>query len=185
MALERTRSGHQLPCGRYVEDVLDELDTGAVSPHTRDCPHCATALRGIEALTEATRAMVDDPAEPPAGLLDRIMTAVRAEVRRGDSLALPTPHGAAWISTRAVASLLRYAADTVPGVRARHCRLVATDRPGSVRVEMSLSLRYGGALDELVEEVRARLASAMSGHIGLRADSIDLEIVDLWEEPRA
>jgi uncharacterized alkaline shock family protein YloU len=185
MALERTRSGHQLPCGRYVEDVLDELDAAAVGPHTRHCAHCATAMQGIEALNEATRALVDDPAEPPPGLLDRIMTAVRAEVRRGDGLALPVQHGPAEISTRAVASLLRYAADTVPGVRARHCRLVATDRADTVRIEMSLSVRYGSAIDEVVDEVRARLAAAMSGHIGLRSDTIDIEIVDLWDEPRA
>jgi uncharacterized alkaline shock family protein YloU len=185
MALERTRSGHLLPCGRHVEDVLDELDTRAISPHTRDCPHCTTARHGIEALNEATRALLDDPAEPPPGLLDRIMTAVRAEVRRGDGVALPTEHGPAEISTRAVASLLRYAADTVPGVRARRCRLIATERADTVRIEMSLSLRYGSAMDELVDQVRQRLATAMSGHIGLFTDTIDVEIVDLWDEPRA
>jgi uncharacterized alkaline shock family protein YloU len=184
MALERTRSGHQLPCGRYVEDVLDELDTGAISPHTPYCPHCTTALRGIEALNAATRELLRDPAEPPAGLLDRIMTAVRAEVRRGDSLALPTEHGAAEISTRAVASLLRFAADTVPGVLARQCRLIPTSQADTVRIEMSLSLRYGSAMGRLVTEVRDRVAAAMSANIGLRADTIDVEIVDLWDEPR-
>ncbi len=185
MALERTRTGHQLPCGRHVEDVLDELDAGALSWHTQDCPHCATALRGIEALNQATRELLDDPAEPPAGLFDRIMTAVRAEVRRGGSVPLPTAHGHADISTRAVASLLRYTADTVPGVRARHCALVATERPDTVGIEMSLSLRFGVTVDELVDEVRARLLVAMSGHIGLRTRTIDLHIVDLWDEPRS
>ena len=185
MALEHTRSGHRLPCERYVEDVLDELDTGTLSPHTQNCPHCATALRGIEALHNATQRLLADPTEPPAALLDRIMTAVRAEVRRGDALALPTEHANAEISSRAVASLLRFAADTVPGVRARHCHIVPTDRPGAVGIEMSLSLRYGHPIDTLVAEVRERITTAISATIGLRAATIDIDIVDLWDETTA
>ena len=180
MALEHTRSGHPLPCGRYVEDVLDELDTGPASPHTQDCPHCGTTLRGIQALNQATEALLADPTEAPVGLLDRIMTTVRAEVRRGEGLALPTEHGTAEISSRAVASLLRFAADTVPGVRARQCRLIPTGS-STVRVQMTLSLRYGGDIDTLVAEVRYRVATAIAATIGLRAEGIDLEVVDLWD----
>ncbi|WP_028935111.1 Asp23/Gls24 family envelope stress response protein [Pseudonocardia spinosispora] len=182
MALERTRGGHLLPCERYVEDVLDELDTGRLSPHTQDCPHCATALRGIEALHDATQTLLADPAEPPVGLLDQIMSAVRAEVRRGDALALPTTRRNAEISTRAVASLLRFAADTVPGVRARHCHIVPGDRADTVDIDMSLSVRYGNTVEVLVAEVRDRVTAAMSANIGLRVGDIDIDVVDLWDE---
>jgi hypothetical protein len=183
MALEHTRSAHPLPCGRCVEDVLDELDTGAVSPHTRECPHCTTARHGIEALNDATAALLRDPAEPPPGLLDRIMTAVRAEIRRGDAVPLPSDHGPAEISTQALASLLRFVADTVPGVWARRCALIPTDRPDTFTIDMSLSLRYRSSVADVVDEVRTRLRTAMSGHIGLRTETVDLAVVDLWEEP--
>ncbi|WP_028932580.1 hypothetical protein [Pseudonocardia spinosispora] len=180
MALEHTRARHRLPCTRDIEELLDELDTGVPSSHTRDCPHCTTALRGIQALHDATRTLLADPEEPPVGLLDRIMTAVRAEARRGEVVALPTELGNAEISTRAVASLLRFAADAVPGVRARHCGIVSTDRVGTVRVEMSVSLRYGSAMEALVAEVRTRVMAVMSANIGLRAGVVDIDVVDLW-----
>lgn len=183
MALERTTPGHQLPCGRRVEDILGELDGGVLSGHTRGCPHCTTACRGIDALNEATRVLIDDPADPRPGLFDRIMNAVRVEVFHGESLALPTAHGHADISIRAVASLLRFVADTVPGARARHCRIeVDDDRPGSARIDMSLSVRYGTAIEPLLEQVRGQLVAAVSGQIGLRVHTIDLDVVDLWDE---
>lgn len=190
MALDRTAPAHDLPCGRHVEDVLDELDSGTLSGHTLSCAHCTTARHGIEALNEATRILLDDPAEPEPGLFDRVMNAVRVEIRHSESITLPTGRDHADISIRAVASLLRFAADNVPGVRARHCRLdlVPPDPdPGivavpAVRIDMSLTVRYGTALEPVLEQVRAQLVAAMAGHIGLDARTINLDVVDLWDE---
>lgn len=197
MALDRTAPAHDLPCGRHVEDVLDELDGGTLSGHTLTCAHCTTARHGIEALNQATRILLDDPAEPEPGLIDRIMNAVRVEIRHSESLTLPTGHGHADISVRAVASLLRFAADTVPGVRARHCHIEADPiehrhieadhsgpetGPPAVRIDMTLTVRYGIALEPLIEQVRGQLVAAMFGHIGLDARTINLEVVDLWDE---
>ena len=186
MALDRTAPVHELPCGRHVEDVLDEIDGGTLSGHTLSCAHCTTARHGIEALNDATRILLDDPAEPGTGLFDRIMNAVRVEIRAGEALTLPTGGDHADISIRAVASLLRFAADTVPGARARQCR-VEPDHAGpaagppAVRIDMSLTVRYGTALQPLLDQVRARLDAAMSGHIGLQARTINLDVVDLWD----
>lgn len=194
MALDRTAPAHDLPCGRHVEDVLDELDNGALSGHTLSCAHCTTARHGIEALNEATRILLDDPAEPESGLFDRVMNAVRVEIRHSESITLPTGRDHADISIRAVASLLRFAADTVPGARARHCRLelippdpdsrsdLGVGAAPAVRIDMSLTVRYGTALEPLLEQVRAQLVAAMAGHIGLDARTINLDVVDLWDE---
>ncbi|HZZ45271.1 MAG TPA: Asp23/Gls24 family envelope stress response protein [Pseudonocardia sp.] len=182
MAIEPTRTGHALPCGRTVEDVLEELDSAGPSLHTLDCPHCSTARAGIEALETATAELLVDPTEPPPGLLDRIMSAVGAEVGRGAALPLATGGGPADISIRAVASLLRYVADTVPGARARHCAVQPEPgRPGEVRVEMTLAVRYGSIIEDVVAQVRGSVASALAGRIGLRSSLIVLDVVDVLD----
>ena len=185
--------GHPLPCGRFVEDVFDDLEVGRADEHSRGCPHCATARRSLTTLMEATRALVDDPAEPPPNLLDRIMQAVRAEGRRGAALPLvPTDDtgaaapdlGPVDISEQAVAAVVRYAADTVEGVRARSCRIVVDPAdPHALRIEMTVSLRYGtGPAQDLLDIVRARIGSALQGQVGVRAGAVDLHVVDLWPD---
>lgn len=186
--------GHPLPCGRLVEDVFDDLDTGSGDDHSRTCAHCATARRSLVALMDATRALVDDPTGPPAGLIDRIMAAVRVEVRRGDTLPLTptdamddpiTPDlGPVDISEQAVAAVLRYAADTVDGVWSRSCRIAADpDAPNSVLITLTVSLRYGsGPVEHQLSAVRERVASGLEGQVGMNAGSIDIQVVDLWPE---
>ena len=186
--------GHPLPCGRLVEAVFDDLDAGRSDEHGRTCPHCATARRSLTTLLEATRALVDDPADPPPNMLDRIMQAVRAEARRGDALPLiPTDDtgaaampdlGPVDVSEQAVAAVVRYAADTVDGVRARSCHVSADPAdPGALRIAMTVSLRYGaGPVEVLIDTVRARIGNALLGQVGVLAGSVDLQIVDLWPE---
>lgn len=180
--------GHPLPCGRLVEDVFDDLETGRVDDHALSCEHCATARRSLQNLAAATQALLEEePPEPPPALLDRIMQAVRADLRHGEVLPLPTALGSADVSEHAVAAVLRYAADTVAGVRARSCRITTdTDRPGTVHVFMSLSLRYrAGPAEHLLGEIRRRVAAALAGQVGLLAHTIDLAVVDLWPQEGA
>ncbi len=191
---ENRVEGHLLPCGRLVEDVFDDLEVGRTDEHGRGCPHCATARRSLTTLMEATRALVDDPAEPPPNLLDRIMQAVRAEGRRGAALPLvPTDGtgavavpdlGPVDVSEQAVATVVRYAADTVEGVRARSCRIVVDPADlHALRIEMTVSLRYGtGPVEALLDSVRARIGSALRGQVGVRAGVVDVHVVDLWPE---
>jgi uncharacterized alkaline shock family protein YloU len=186
--------GHPLPCGRLVEDVFDDVEAGRTDEHGRTCAHCATARRSLAALAEATRALVDDPAEPPPNLLDRIMQAVRVEARRGAALPLvatddtgaaPVPDlGPVDISEQAVAAVVRYAADTVEGVRARSCRVTADPAdPRALQIAMTVALRYGtGPALDVLDTVRARIAAALKGQVGVRAGAVDLDVVDLWPD---
>lgn len=175
---------HPLPCGRPVEELFADVDAGRVDDHTLACAHCSTARRGAANLAAATRALAEDPTEPPPGLVERIMQVARLEFRRGEILPLPSEHGPADISEYAVAAVLRNAADSVTGVRARSCRISAySDRPGQVQVQMSLLLRYRtGPAEQTLADVRRRVAAALTAHVGLVADSIDLAVVDLWPE---
>jgi hypothetical protein len=184
MAVNSPGYGHPLPCGRLVESLFDDVEAGRTDDHTLECAHCVTARRGVENLATATQALAEEPTEPSGGLVERIMQVVRLELRRGESLPLPSVHGPADIAEHAVAAVLRYAADTVPGVRARSCRITPrADHPAVVRVQMSLIVRYGaGPAEHILGEVRRRVSAALTAQVGLEAGGIDLSMVDLWPE---
>jgi hypothetical protein len=173
---------HPLPCGRSVEEVWDDLEAGRITDHALHCPHCTTARASLDELTEATRALIDDPAEPPAGFLDKIMTAVRADLSLGRTIPLAAQVD---ISAAALAAVLRYAVDGVDGIRARQCRIeLSADDPQSVRVWMTVALRFGSGQVAALEEARRRVAAALPERIGLALEALDFEVVDVWTEPR-
>jgi hypothetical protein len=182
MAVNQPPGGHPLPCGRTLEDLWDHLQTGTPDAHERTCTHCRTATSGLEALAAAVTALRSDTAEPPADLITQIMHAVRAETRRGHTLELIAGPSPVAVSEQAAAVVLRYAADTVDGVRARRCLLhQPPGQPGTVRVEMSLALRYGtGPAAAVVDQVRRRVIAAAQASIGLHVTAVDLHLEDLW-----
>jgi hypothetical protein len=172
---------YRLPCGRTVEAVWADLEADRVTAHGLDCPHCTTTRASLSQLAEATRLLVDDPAELPAGMLDTIMAAVRADLSLAHTIELPT--GAAYvdISFHALAAVLRYVVDGVDGVRAHECRIEPVPHePGTVRVWMSVSLRFGSGRVAALGEARRRVAVALPERIGLRLDTLDFEVADIW-----
>ncbi|MDX2967888.1 hypothetical protein PWY87_25890 [Kribbella solani] len=180
---------HPLPCGRTVEDVWDDLDTeqhgGPANAHLADCAHCQTAKASLEQLAAATALLIDDPVDVPTGLLDRIMTAVRADLNLGRTLPLPTGSAQVEVSVSALASVLRYAVDGVPGIRARRCRIdLDEDRPDAVRVSMTVALRFGAGQVAALDEARDRVAAALQGQVGYTLSSLDFEVVDVWTDQR-
>ncbi|GLY36185.1 hypothetical protein Amsp01_022090 [Amycolatopsis sp. NBRC 101858] len=179
---------YELPCERDVEQVWERLDAvgaGLADEHELTCPHCRAARESLLALREATAELAAEDDVPPA-LFGRIMSAVRAEVRRGSMVALPTPEpGFVEISEQAVAAVLRYAADTVDGVRARRCR-VRTGVGGVVDVELTLAVSVrnvaGGAALALVRE---RVTAAAAARVGLTLAKLDLLVDDIYAEDTA
>ncbi|MEV6283903.1 hypothetical protein [Kribbella sp. NPDC051770] len=177
-------AAHPLPCGRSVEEVWDDMEAGRVSEHALHCPHCSTARAGLDDLTEATRALIDDPVSPPAGFLDKIMTAVRADLSLGAAIPLPSRTGQVDISTYALAAVLRYAVDGVDGVRAYECRIALSgDDPRAVTVWMSVALRFGSGQVAALDEARRRVGAALRERIGLELEVLDFEVVDVWTDP--
>lgn len=176
-------SPHLLACGRTVESLWNQLESSRSVPdaHQLGCPHCTTARASLEQLVEATGQLVDDPVQPASGLLGRIMVAVRADLVHGESLSLPTPMGGADVSMNALRGVLRFAVDTMDGVRSRRCRVEpVAGRPGAVRVWMSLSLRFGVYHLETLAEARRRAVAALSDRVGVTADAVDFEITDVF-----
>ncbi|WP_067564181.1 Asp23/Gls24 family envelope stress response protein [Nocardia acidivorans] len=186
-----TEQEYVLPCGRGLDSVWDRLDTvrnGGGDAHEASCIHCRTARESLLGLRTATRELIDQPDPPPSDLVERIMSAVRSELRRGQALGLPTPHaGTVAVSEQAVAVVLRYAADSVPGVRARRCRMqaVGTGPDGETVVHISMTIAVevnGDGVHGLVPKVREAVTAAASARTGLVVGRLDIAIVDVYQE---
>jgi hypothetical protein len=182
--------GYELPCDRDLELVWERLDIvgeGLADEHELTCPHCRTARESLLALREATAELVLETEQPPPDLVGRIMSAVRAEVRRGQMVSLPTTEaGLVEVSEQAVAVVLRYAADAVGGVRARRCRVrtVGLGDAGESLVEVELTLAVsvraaGGSA--MLDLVRTRVSAAAAARVGLRLVKLDLLVDDIYE----
>jgi hypothetical protein len=195
MEVSQTSEGYALPCGQQLETLWENLETGRSAlpgSHEESCPHCLTALSGLTALRDATARLAAAPVLVPPRLTSRIMAAVRADGRRTRMLPLPATDleagGQAQISQQAVAVVLRFAADSIPGIRARRCtiRPVTPDEapdgePGWDAVELTLAIGYrsGAGMDSLTAVRHAVLAAAET-QIGLRIVRCDLVVEDVW-----
>ncbi|WP_158879426.1 anti-sigma factor family protein [Amycolatopsis anabasis] len=191
MAVNRAKGGYELPCERDLEQVwdrLDEVEAGRADQHELTCPHCRTARESLRALRDATRELADHDEPPPEGLTSRIMSAVRAEMRRGHMVSLPTPEpGKLEVSEQAVAVVLRYAADAVDGVRGRRCRVrtVGLGELGEslVEVELAVAVSYRNVdADRALSEVRERVGAAAAARVGLRLVRLDLLVDDIYDD---
>lgn len=178
--------GCMLPCGRDVETVwerLDATDAGSADAHEASCAYCSATRKGLVVLRQVAGGLASEDAAPVSlGLVERIMSAVRAETRRHHMLALPGPEpGGLRISEQAVAAVLRSAADSVDGVRARRCRIAAAEAVGEVEVEMSLAVAYRRFSADAVHEVRERVAAAAAARVGVTPVRLDLTVEDLYD----
>jgi hypothetical protein len=195
MAVNPETQGYLLPCGRDVETVwerLADVAAGRVDDHDLTCPDCRDARASLNALREVTEELLADTAEPASHLTGRIMAAIRAEVRRRhDMVALPTAEpGLVRISEHAVAAVLRFAADSVAGVRARRCRVhdVQVRPPDAdgeegepmLVVELSVAVSYQSFAWRALDLVRERVAAAAATRIGPRLHRLDLIIEDVY-----
>ncbi|MEV6907408.1 Asp23/Gls24 family envelope stress response protein [Amycolatopsis sp. NPDC051071] len=185
MAMNHATQDYLLPCGRDVEEVwdrLDEVDAGRADAHELDCPHCRATHESLRVLRGLTRELADDDAEPSPDLTGRIMAAVRAEVRRRELVPLASAEpGEVQVSDQAVAAVLRFAADTVDGVRARHCR-VRRSAEDELAVDVELRLAIARDFDgDSLDVVRERVTAAAGARIGLRLARLDLVVEDIYD----
>lgn len=183
MALNPTASEYRLPCGRDVEQVWEHLDSPEDdAAHEASCPHCRAAGASLLVLREATGELAAEEVQPSAGLTGRIMAAVRADVRRRELVELPASEpGTVRISVPAAAAILRFAADTVEGVRARHCG-VELDDDGNAVVELTIAVGVGEFAHDAMREVRDRVEAAARARIGWSSTVLHLTLADIFDE---
>ncbi|QKW09984.1 hypothetical protein HUT18_29780 [Streptomyces sp. NA04227] len=172
-----------LPCGRPLSHAWEQArDLGTLTdPHAAHCSYCQEAVDGLTALDNATRALGATKRLSAHALTDRVVQAVRAEVRLGAMLPLDDPSHDLRIAESAAARVLRKAADTVPGARAASCRLTATGEGTAVHITMTLAVALDQPLPERAARVRRAVLHAANHRLGLTVTVVDLRIDDVLD----
>ncbi|SEQ31599.1 Asp23/Gls24 family envelope stress response protein [Microlunatus flavus] len=198
----------RLSCGRSIDDVWSHLD-GPPDEHERTCPYCLEArarlLRLSDAAIDLRSTEAADPAlQPDPGFTASVMGLVRAEVRRGQAIPLDADEvPGLTISEQAVVGLVWAAADSVPGIRARRCRVRPfTDDDGDgdgdggedgwqppdehelrsgtlVDVDLALAVEPGTSIVEATATLRRRVAEQVARETGLGVRRVDLTVEDV------
>ncbi|MCE3552292.1 Asp23/Gls24 family envelope stress response protein [Pseudonocardia sp. RS11V-5] len=185
-----------LACGRDAADVWDHAVGGTLDAHERDCPHCRAAAADALGLDDVVHRMAAERPVPPPSVLDGVMRAVidtvTAELRPQDLVPLDSPAGPARLSRPAAARVLRHVVDGMDGMRARSCRIEPAGSgaggtngadPFGVTVAMSVTARFGVDLASVTARVRQMVVAAGEQALGMPVRSVDIAVVDLWDEP--
>jgi hypothetical protein len=176
-----------LACGRDAATVWDRATAGLPrDEHERACPHCGAArddALGLDALVHRMAAHDEQDLEPPPSVLDRVLTAVGDRFRSPDALVLPSPHGPARLALPAAAAVVRHVVDGMAGLRARSCRIEQPGAGPDLDVAITVAARFGVELISVTARVRQMVAAAGEQALGLPVRRVDIEVVDLLEEP--
>ncbi|MEU3018767.1 MULTISPECIES: hypothetical protein [unclassified Nocardiopsis] len=188
MAVEPSDDHDRLPCGTSADTLLDHLRAGTVTEHERTCPHCRAATEEFRPLLSALGAALDDDHRitAPPGLLDDVMSAVRAEGRSRRTLRLPgTGPGGARGDTRvrhsAVSAMLRARVDRAGGLVLGRCRIEET--PEGLVVTATARVVSGTVIPEATARARRDMAAFVADRLGLRVARIDIDVTDVIDLP--
>ncbi|MCC9197224.1 hypothetical protein QNO08_16425 [Arthrobacter sp. zg-Y820] len=175
-------------CGRTANRVWHEIGRPP-DLHTRSCPDCRQARSSLEALYTATVSLRDHdlshPAfRPPRGLKDAIIDVACAQVRRGVLLPVAaTADGTVEVSELALAAVVRDAASTVGGVRARRCRIDLTpDAAAGLRIHLRTAVAPGVDICRAMDFLRRNIRSAVAASVGIIPHTVHLTVEDLYDD---
>lgn len=170
---------HTLPAGPNTGDLdAGNLDARDLDTHERTGPTAQAPAPLHQALTRQAASTT----EPPAGFIESVMNAVRAQPHSSATLRLPSaPTGRLAITEHAAASLLSIAADTAGGATSRGCRFPHPDDP--THLHISISLDYRQPAHPTADHLRATLRAAAHAQLGLHLTSIDITIDDVHPCP--
>ncbi|MGW2441335.1 hypothetical protein ACWCY1_32025 [Streptomyces goshikiensis] len=184
---ERLAGAELLPCGRPLGRAWEQAraSAGTADSHSIRCPCCREAIEGLAALDRATRALRAAECPDSHGLANRVINAVRAEVRLGALLMLNDPGQDLRIAESAAAKVLRRAADTVTGTRAASCRL-SPSKGGHVAhiVAITVAAKLDKPLREQAEAVRQAVLHAAEHVLGLAVTTVNVDVNDVLEPSR-
>lgn len=181
-----------LACGRDAAAVWEHAEATRLDVHERGCPHCQAVVADQRQLVAAIATLSAEALEPPPSLLERVMSAVVAELRPRGYLPLPTREGGARIELVTATAVLRHAVDQMPGVRARNCRIEAPEDegregegmpavPAMPAVRMSVAARFGTDLVSAAARVRQMVLAAAQEVLGVPVARVDVDVIDVYE----
>ncbi len=189
----------RLICGRDPSEVWDHAAAGTLDPHEQACPYCQKVVSEYRSIQDPVERYLRQPVEPPAHLAERIMSRVRAELRPRAWLVLPSPLGPIRLERGAAAGTLRQLLDQVPGLRARSCRILPVEGHGElgneaeggparripVTVALTVAVAVGMDIPSTADSVRQVVVEGGARLLGLEVRTVDVEVVDVFEEEQA
>jgi uncharacterized alkaline shock family protein YloU len=193
----------RLPCGRHVDDLIEQVAEGHggdLTEHQRACTHCRAFLAETATLWEPVSALAHEELRPPADLFDKVITRVRELAADAWFVLLPNDAGATRIAARALAGIAQASAARAAGVRAvlgrsSHTPLATAAaaatrshrQPDSavgiagtqVVIDLALVTRYGARIPDVADDVRGRVLRALRALAGLRHVRVDITVDDV------
>lgn len=186
MALEESLPA--LSCGRTTARVWQDIGRPP-DPHTRSCPDCRQARNSLEPLHTAMASLREHdlrhPAfRPPRGLKEAIVDAACKQVRRGALLPVAvTPDGTVEVSELALSGVVRDAARTVGGVRARRCRIdLVPDTGSGLRIHLRTAVAPGVDIRRAMDFLRRNIREAVAASVGVVPHTVHLTVEDLYDD---
>ena len=194
--------GDQLPCGTFVDDLLEQVaDRRPASDpaHQAGCVHCRAALAELAELWAPVHHAATERVRMPAGLLDRVMSAVRDLAANSWYAVIDSGQGLTRIAAWVIAAVARLAAGRVPGVSyatsraggqaTSGSRLLAGWRSGPEHgvgvaghravINLELVAELGPELPALADRVRAQVHRDVAAMTGLDVVEINITVADL------
>lgn len=194
--------GGELPCGRDVDDLLEQAAAGhaaRLTEHQQTCAHCQATLREFTELWAPVHAMAAARVEAPESLYTAVMARVSKLVADVWYTLQLTDIGAIQVAARVVAATARDIARTVPGVRVAfgtstlHPRAAQVEKatlghypPAAVGVlgrtavlDLALAVDYGSDIDAVARDVQHRVINDLRAIIGLNNVTVNVTVDDL------
>lgn len=174
-------AARSLPCGTS-RATLRELAVHPEEPrpeHVHSCEHCAAVLADLDRRWRAVADADLAPAHQPAGVTERVVRRLRAEIHRGQgviAVAVPGP-GSTVVRPQVVARVAEDVAARSPQVH----QVAAWVEDAGLRLQVVATL--GVELPALAARLRADVLATLALQIGDAVDRVDIEIVDLDMEP--
>lgn len=185
----------RLGCGRELDGLWASIDQPPTA-HERSCEECRRArdsLHHLAAVTASLRARdrEDHDLHPSSRVKEAIMVVARAEVRRGRRARLATTAlGTIDISEHALNGLVRFAASTLPGVRARRCGIGSNTDGRSptgpvdvddLRITLVVALSATVAIHDTMILLRERVGAVVLAQTSIAMRQIDVVVEDLYD----
>lgn len=192
-----------LPCGRRVDELLEQAAGGAAErfdEHQHGCPHCRAALGEFAALWRPVQELVEQPVATPPDLAERVAARVDKLVKDVWYTLQLTELGTMKVAARVVARIARDAARQVPGVRValgrssfgriaelveratfghRHPNAAVGVLGRTAAVELAVAVQYGEPVHAVAHEVQQRVIAQLRESIGLQDVTVNVHVDDV------
>ncbi len=121
------------------------------------------------------REVAADPAPPPAGLAERVITVLRSTVVTRDWCELPggDHRGRVWVASSVIVDIARAAAQQQRGVLTLGGELAET------QLRLEVALPYGVNFIESAERLRDHVGEVCLRLIGFSPSSVDITVIDV------